>query len=464
MRWFYRTTVWLLPLACSGLLPVAPSEDAGDEAVAALAREDFAGAEAILNRRLEADPKDARSARILGDVNLIRGQRFQEKWKENLGWAIDAYVLSVKNDPASCPTWGRLAGALVAAADNPATAVPRSTLDALPLAAGWAACPGAALLEVEWHRRPTEAELGAADLYLTGEASETERLAAAAPWIADGVRKVDLSGVDWQAPARPALAGGTAFVVLEVPVTGDAVAGSDPRPFTTPERLTIHRVVGNHLVYVDRRFPARVPEIAFTRTTGCPGTTWDLQGVDRVPVGTCAAGKQDRRASELYDPKILKPTGIAHFHEPSIRLAEIPWEAVADKTVMCLEGPVGRLFVDTPSCQVSYDRAIPQTRSLPIDAGLTAWSPEQAERWVGAARGVRLFGDAAPHLARGEAGVGLPFGLFAWTWPELPGCNGRGVYTKLQIVDGALEFACTVQGATYVFRELSLVEISPAAG
>jgi hypothetical protein len=220
-------------------------------------------------------------------------------------------------------------------------------------------------------------------------------------------------------------------------------------------------VSGGQITYEDRRFPATVPQKAWTRAPGCPGTTWHLEGVDRVAVGTCVAGPQDPRASELYDPDILKPAGVAHFHEPSIVHAKIPWEKVAEKSVRCLGGPVGRMFVDTPSCEVAYDEAVLQTRSVPVSSGIPAWNVDQAARLVFAARAGKLLGDdVAAHLARGEVGDGLPYTWFALTQPDLTGCKGRGVFQKLAVVDGGLEFGCEIQGVKYRFRELELVDVT----
>ena len=412
-------------LACAGLigspdrdLQEAAARDAGDEAEQARRLGDFAGAEAILERRLAADPNDARSWRLLGDVNLTRGQRFQERWKENLGWAIDAYEKAVALAPDRCLPWSRLAAAAVGAAENEATRLDRARLDALPLARGWTHCAGPALLALELQRAPTPAELAAVTA-LPADASATDRQVAAAPWMAEAVRRIDLAAIEW-APLQPPLqpSKGSPFAVLQIPTTGASVEKSKARRFTYPEWIVVSRVRGDRLVYRDRRFAAQVPERALTRAPGCPGTKWTLAGADRVPVGTCTSGPHDRRASDLYDPKVLKPTGIAHFHEPSIDRARISWSTVADKPVRCLGGDVGRQFYDTPSCPVAYDRAVPVTRSIPAASGRVAESEAHAEQIVRAARASALFGsDLAAHLARGEVGAGLPYPLYVWASP-----------------------------------------------
>ncbi|MEZ4238082.1 MAG: hypothetical protein R3F59_18435 [Myxococcota bacterium] len=394
-------------------------------------------------------------------MNLSRGQRYQQRWKENLGWAVDAYEKAVRLAPGSCQTWGRLAATVVSAAENDEVRVPRSRIEAWPLERGWKKCPGAAMFTLAFARAPSPAELAAAKL--DAEASEADRLAAAAPWTRAAVQQADLGSLTGWLPLfeLPPPAPGQPFVVLE-PATGASVDGSTPRRFTHPEWQIASKVAGDRVVYLDRRFAAQVPERAVTLATACPGTTWTLEGKDRIPRGTCVAGPQDRRAAELYDPKILVPTGPAHFHEPSIDHARLAWSTVADKPVRCLGGPVGRQFYDVPSCEVSYDRAVPVTRALPRGVGIGALSEAHAELIVQAARSEALFGpEIASHLAHGEVATGLPYPLYTWAQPDLQGCRGRGVFSKLEIVDGQLQFRCTAGGKTATFRELALTELSP---
>jgi hypothetical protein len=468
MRWCWPVVLGS-SLACSGLLGGREAAllreaelDAADEAERARLQGDFDGAEAILRRRLSADANDARGWRLLGDVNLTRGQRFQQRWKENLGWAIEAYERSVKLDPSNCMAWGRLSAAVLSAAENDEVRVARERLDALPLAKGWSACPGAALLQLELERKPTSAELASARV--PEDAGNLQRLAAAAPHMVAAVQKLDLSQLAWVSHLSwPEPAAGQPFVVLQVPTTGGSVEGSEPRTFSHPEWVVPSKRAGDRLVYPDRRFAAQVPQKAVTQATGCPGTTWTREGPERIPRGQCVAGPQDRSASPIYDPKLLQPAGVAHYHERSIKPAAIPWESVADKTVRCLGGSVGRLFIEVPACQVAYDEAIPQTRSLPVSSGKAAWSEEHAQRMVDAARGGALLGEPiAPHLVQGEVAAGLPYGLYVWSQPDLTGCKGRGVFSKLRIVDGALEFDCVVQETQYTFRELALTQIAGA--
>lgn len=453
-----------LLLACSGLfggqdaaLKREAAIDAADEAEQARLRGDFDGAEAILKRRLAADPKDARAWRLLGDVNLTRGQRFQERWKENLGWAIDAYERSIQIDPLNCMTWGRLAASALSASENELTVLPRARLESWPLQKGWGACSGAVMLQIDLLRTPSEGDLAKTD----SDAPRLARLAAAAPHMAEAFRRIDVEDLVWeQSVSWPDPAQGRPFVVLELPADGGSVDGSEPRRFTYPEWVVPSRVSGKSLIYTDRRFPSRVPARAVTQAPGCPGTEWDRVGVERMPVGQCVAGPQEPRASEIYDPEILRPVGVAHYHERSIVPAIIPWESVAEKSVTCLGGPVGRLFVEVPACTVSYDRAILQVRSLQRSAGLAALSEEHAERMVDAARGGALLGElAARKLPRGEVAVGLPYGMYVWSQPELTGCKGRGIFSKLEIVDGGLQFECIVGERKFGFRELAITGI-----
>lgn len=444
-------------LACGGLFrgpdPVAAEAelDAADSAEQKRLRGDYEGAEKELKRRLNANPQDARAWRLLGDVHFTRGQYYREKWANNLQWAWDAYTSAVNVDPSSCLTWGRLAATALAVSENPDLAVQRSALDALPLERGWASCPGATLLELEFRRQPDP------------RPGSLHELAAAAPWMVSAVVRTDLDDLGWkEVLARPALASGAAYVVFPTtPVTAGSVDGSKPRSFTYPEWLTVGSVSGNRIVYLDRRFPERVPAIGVTRAPACRGTKWELQGANKIPVGECRAGPHDRRVSEVYDPNLLRPAGTSHFHQPSIAPATVNWDDVAEDSVSCTGGPVGRMFVDTPSCQVAYDRAIPQHRSISSEGtGLVALSAEHAAKMVDVANGAELLGaELADNLARGRVAEGLPYSLFALSQPDLTGCRGRGVYQKARFVEGAVEFECKLGSATYQFRELTLVGV-----
>jgi hypothetical protein len=450
--------VALALLGCGGLFPspdpVAEEAelDAADSAEQKRLRGDYEGAEKELKRRLHANPNDARAWRLLGDVHFTRGQYYREKWSVNLGWAWDAYASAVTVDPRSCLSWGRLAATALAVSENPDLAIPREKLDALPLEAGWDACQGATLLELEFRRVPDPRP---------GSWKET---ATAAPWMVQAVVRQDLEGLSWkEVLARPALGSGAAFVVLPTaPVAAGSVDGSKPRSFTGPEWLTVGSASGGRIVYLDRRFPERVPAIGVTRATACRGTKWELQGPNKIPVGQCRAGPHDRRVSEVYDPNLLRPAGTSHFHQPSIAPATVNWDDVAEDSVSCTGGAVGRMFVDTPSCQVAYDRAIPQRRSIPSEGtGLVALSPEHAAKIVDVADGGDLLGpDLASHLARGQVAEGLPYSLFALAQPELTGCRGRGIYQKARFVEGAVEFECTIGAVTYAFREMTLVGVT----
>ncbi len=461
----------ILALGCTGLFGDGEGSfaeeavlDAADPVEAMRERGDFAGAESVLRERLNANPEDARSWRLYGDLCFSRGQRYHQRWKENLAWAREYYTRSLTVDPTSCVTWGRLSVAIVAASENETIATPREELDALPLARGWESCPSAALAEIELQRTPTDDEFAAAASATSG--GEFEVRAAAAPWQLEALRRVGLETLKWRpAYVAPEPGPDSTYVVLDLPVRARGVAGAKPRSFTYGEWLTVRRVDGEgRLVYLDRRFPERVPARGLTQATACEGTKWDLDGPDRVAVGTCVAGPQSRGASAVYDPALLRTAGVAHFHHPDFNRSMLDWSGIASDSVMCLGGPVGRMFVDVPSCQVAYDQAIPQTRSVPGDVGVTAVSREHGDKMVNTARSVPLLGPvAADKLARGDVALGMPYSLFAMSQPDVTGCRGRGVYTKSTIEDDGVGFSCTVGQWTYSFRELALVDLQPSS-
>lgn len=457
MRPLLTAVVATACLACGGLFagpdPVALEGelDAADSAEQKRLRGDYDGAEKELKRRLNANPQDARAWRLLGDVNFTRGQYYQERWTINLRKAWDAYGSAVNVDSGSCLTWGRLAATALALSENEER-VTKDQIDALPLDQGWEKCKGATMLELEFLRTPSPVPGTLADL------------AQAAPWMVQGVVRLDLGDVEWkEVLARPDLASGAAYVVLpKSPITAGSVDGSKPRSFTYPEWLTVGSASNGRIVYLDRRFPERVPAFGVTRAPACRGTKWELSGPNRVPVGDCRAGPHDRRVSEVYDPNLLRPSGTAYFHHSSIAPATVNWDDVAEGSVSCTGGPVGRMFVDTPSCQVSYDRAIPQRRSISSDGtGLVALSAEHAAKMTDVANAEELLGpELADHLARGRVGAGLPYALFTLAQPDLTGCKARGFYQKAKFVEGAVEFECKLGAVKYAFRELTVVDVA----
>ena len=454
-------------LACSGTDTVSADAaaeaalDAEDPAEVARKAANYQEAERLLNIRLNEDPSDARSWRLLGDVNFSRGQRYRERWKENLGWAREKYTHALTVDPTNCVTWGRLATAVVAAQENDATRAPAEELLGLPLEQGWEHCTGAPMMALAFAREPSDGQRDAARRELTSGATWGELQAAAAPWQATAVQRASKPDRDWRKLlVRPEPAGSGTYVVLDFPVTAAGVSGAKPRSFTDPEWLTISSVSGDRLVFRDRRFPERIPSIGRVLATACPGTNWDLDGPDHLPVGTCKAGFYDRSKSPVYDPDRLRKADLAFYHHPSIAEAEIPWVDIADDSILCSGGPVGRRFEEIPSCQVSYDRAIPQTRSIPSSVGLTALDRPHGEKMVQHLRAEKLWGaELAGHLGRGDVALGMSYTEFEAAWPDLRGCMGRAIYNRTDIVDGAFEFTCELDPWAFTFRDLTLIDI-----
>ena len=129
--------------------------------------------------------------------------------------------------------------------------------------------------------------------------------------------------------------------------------------------------------------------------------------------------------------------------------------------MVCSGGKVGRQFETTPSCQVAYDKAIPQTRVIASSVGLMANDTAHADKMVRVLQADALYGaELAGHLGRNEVAIGMPYTTFIEAWPEVKGCLGRGVYNKTDVVEGAFEFACELGAWTFRFRDLALIEIS----
>lgn len=456
----------VLSLACGGATPIpeGPKTDPDDPAELARLAGDFAGAEAMLKERLRADNTDAATWRLLGDVNLSRGKAYQQRWMKNLKWARESYAGAVAVDPEDCLSWGRLAATLLMASANEQTAASADELDELPLDIGWEVCGGAALLQIEELRRPSPEAVDAARRTLGSKGTPYTALAAAAPNLVAAYERVDVSKVQWkQAYDRPAPSARGDFVVLQTPTVASGVAGAKGRSFTYAERLTITRPSGKNLIYLDARFPQRIPSQGVVKSDGCPGTRWHLEGPDRYPVGQCVAGRYSPAGSPVYEPARLRKAGPSHYEHSRIAGAVVDVFDIAEGSVRCTGGVVGRLMVDVPTCNVDYDQAIRQTRAVSSAAGLTAYDVEHAERMVEAKRMAAVYGeDLATHLSEGNVGIGIPYAMFAYTQPTLQGCKGRGLFSKADIVDDAIEFTCPLMGATYTFRELTLVDIQAA--
>jgi len=459
-----------LSLACGGLLgddavsPDAAAEAAVDEtdpAEAARRAGNYQEAERILNKRLSADNTDARSWRLLGDVNFTRGQRYRDRWKENLGWAREKYANALAVDPTNCITWNRMAVALSAAAQNEQIAATPEEIDALPLAEGWDACRGPAMAAIEFAKQATDVQYDEARKQTGYRGTWGEVQAVAAPWQVAAMQRVTNADLEWKdLLVRPEPARGETFVVLDFPVTANGRSGAKSRSFTYPEWISIGSVSGDTFVYLDRRFPMRIPSVGRVKATACPGTSWDNDGPDRAPRGKCVAGQYDRSKSPVYDPAKLRNADSVYYHHPSIGMAEIPFAKIADDSILCSGGKVGRQFEKIPSCQVSYDEAVPQTRAISSSVGLMAMDREHGEKMVRVLRAGNLYGeDIAAQLGRGRVAVGMSYTEFIEAWPTLKGCMGRALHTKSDIIDAGFEMECELGDWVFHFRDLSLIDI-----
>ena len=447
----------LLTLACGGLGGGA-DPGAMDPAQLLLEQRDYAGAEANLRARVEADPQDALAWRLLGDVSFVRGKDFKPRWKENLTKATTSYAKAIQADPSQCRTWSRLATVVQARSAQDETRVANTLLDGLPWDEGWSECPGAALLALAENRTPSEEELDAAYEKAGKGASIYEVIPIAQPQLARAHEVLDYTGLSWKAGfERPALKAGGAFAVIETPTPAVGVGDSKSRRFTHAEDITIQSTGGGRIVYGDRRFPSTKPDKGVTLATACPGTTWAIEGPDNYPMGTCTKGPQSKRKSGVYNVQKLVKAGPAHWEHRTFPKARVSWDVIADDSVICTGGRVGRLYVEMPTCNVDFDRAIPQKRSIPVQAGLAALDRAHAEKIVRAKRLSSLYGDVlAGHLAAGEIAVGLPYSLVGYSLPVMTGCQGRALYTKAEIVNGGIVFTCPINGTDHVFTDLEL--------
>jgi len=354
-----------------------------------------------------------------------------------------------------------MAVAITAASLNEQIAATPEEIDALPLAQGWDACRGPSMAAIAFAKLPTEAQLDDARKATGYRGTWGEVQAAAAPWQVTAMQRIGNTDLGWKdLLVRPEPARGGTFVVLDFPVTAQGRSGATSRQFTYPEWLTIGSVSGDTFVFTDRRFPKRIPSIGRVKATACPGTSWDNEGPDRAPRGSCVAGAYDRSKSPVYDPDILRPADSVYYHHPSIGMAEIPFAKIADDSIVCSGGKVGRQMEDIPSCQVSYDEAVPQTRAIASTVGLMAMDQEHGEKMVRVLRAGPLYGEElANQLGRGRVAVGMSYVEFLEAWPDLKGCMGRALHTKSDIIDAGFEMECELGDWVFHFRDLALIDI-----
>ncbi|MEZ4323302.1 MAG: hypothetical protein R3F61_37910 [Myxococcota bacterium] len=456
-------------LACAGLggsqgkkPGVKVNPDREDQAEIARLSREYSVAEAMLKDRIRKHPEDHHAHRLLGDVNLTRGQDYTKKWKENLARAFDSYGEAVTLKPDDCTYWARLAGVVAMSYPNEQTRIPRTSLERLPLDVGWEQCASAALLELELAKDPTPEELAAAEKQ--GK-SPWGALNLAAPWMQDAFARVPLSHVDWtEGPGAAEFRAGGPFVVLEPPLTAKGQGHGYDRPVSGIEQFTLGRVSEGKVVFTDRKFPERIPAEAVTQAPACKHTAWNDNGPDGVPTGTCTAGAFVRGASPLYNPSILKIAGPGHYAHPSIKPATIPGEEVMWETVKCVGGKVQRKLEYTPTCPVTYDKPNWLTRWLPKDKVYAAADDAHASQMMNAAGMEVIWGEElSERMVRGDLGIGMPYGLFRYALPDLKGCQGRALLQQHYINGGQLEWTCVQGDTAYTFVDLQLVWFGPLA-
>jgi hypothetical protein len=450
-----------LSLACGGADQgeqpgVKVNPDRRDPAEIARLQRDYAVAEAILKDRIAQNPDDHHAYRLLGDVNITRGQDYSKKWKENLGRAYDAYANAVRIKPDDCTYWARLGGVVTMSYVNDQTRIPAEALERLPLGAGWENCASAALLEIELARDASP------EAYLAAEkevGNPWDALVKSSPWKQDAFAKVPLDHVSWtEGPGKAEPRPGAPFIVVEPPLTAKGQGHSNHRPVSGIEKFTLGRVGEGRAIFTDRRFPQRVPAEAVVLASACKHTAWKDNGPDGVPTGTCSQSAFLRSASPLYNPSILKIAGPGHYEHSTIEPARIPTDEVMYDTVKCVGGKIQRKLEYTPTCPVTYDKPNWLTRWLPLDKVFPVEDDLHATQVMNAAGLEPLWGEElTERMLRRDVGIGMPYGLFRFSQPDMSGCLGRAVLMRHVINGGELEFTCVIDDTAYTFVDLQLV-------
>ncbi len=437
-------------LACSGLLPprdVVEITPIPDHLVAA-EKDRLAGKYAVAEERVRAaitaNPADVDAFRLLGDIDLTRAQQHPKRWKEHLVTARDAYRDAVLRDPEDCASWTRLALTLTVAARNPELAINAAYIDALPLIPGKAACPSPLLAIADL--RPSDPA-----------AVEPAQRAAARPDLVAAWAWLDSLDLPWEPGPAPPMAPGVLLVVLEGSPTAVGVDGAVNRTVKAPEWLTLGAVEGDTVRFTDRYLPARKPATGKVPATSCPGTTWGF-GSDGLPLGACRPGSWS--GGTVYDTARLVRAGSTHYSHDSVQRAAVSSDLVIGDSVVCMGGGMGPLFTDVPTCEVTYDQPIYQTRRLPVDQVVTAFSQEHADRMIAARASEPLLGtNLAQHLSRGDWAIGMPYAAFAYTRSDLTTCSGRGLLQRVVLAGGGMSFTCPLDGVDFVFQELTLTSV-----
>ncbi len=75
---------------------------------------------------------------------------------------------------------------------------------------------------------------------------------------------------------------------------------------------------------------------------------------------------------------------------------------------------------------------------------------------------MELGQQAESHRALGSWGDGADGGSREGSQPDLTGCKGRGIYTRTTFDGNTARFTCTMNGMTYSFEDLQLVDRSRA--
>lgn len=458
-------SVVLTSLACGGLFGGEPAEpprirpnpDANDMAERARLEGEYQRAEAILKARLKKDPADDHAHRLLGDVNLTRGQQYQKKWKENLARAFDSYRNALQLKPANCSYWARVAGTVTMAYPNEQTRIPAETLAALPLDQGWANCPGPALVELELRRDAPAAEVERWNQE-NPRGTATERLEALQPWVKAAWERAPISSVTWEDTEQDVpLAPGRPFVVVEPPLQARGEGHDYHRGVPGLEMFTTGRVVGEKVVFTDRRFPKELPRHAVVKAPACQYSAWRNNPTTGVATGQCSTSAFLRGKSALYAKESLVSAGPGHYAETSIAPAMIPGDEVMWETVQCQGGPVQKKFETTPTCPVAYMKPNWLPRSLPADKVRGARDAAHAQQMLQAAAMRPIWGDELTARAlEQDLGIGMPYAYFRYLLEGEAGCEGRALLNRHLINGGELEWTCVVGDEAYTFVDLQL--------
>ena len=144
-------------------------------------------------------------------------------------------------------------------------------------------------------------------------------------------------------------------------------------------------------------------------------------------------------------------------------MGKVPADQIYWETgVRCLGGRIQRKIEYTPTCPVEFDQPNWLVRSLPVSKVVPARDEAHANQMIEAKGMAPILGtELSERMVKGQVGIGMPYGLFRYAFPDLKGCQGRALLNRHVLNGGQVDFACVLDGVAFHFTDLQLVWMGP---